>query len=173
MLVPKMRPARTILSAIAIMTSLSCSAAAPSVVLYQPDGVLVQRLGDNAAQLAEYIEKVQAIAEPLLQKDKPERFDVVIVVKPGSSGQEGRAKVWFVSDLTDCPSNDILKRQLEAIHPPSVMCGPIAFALSFLLNGASTPSTTSFQPPIPAEWKKIMRANSGTVVIPDGIIQEQ
>lgn len=153
------------------LISPPCFAGDPSIVLYQPNEVLVQRIGNDVTPLADYIKKIQSVATPLLQKEKPEVFDIVIIVKPDADTPKVRSRVWLVSNLTDNPSNDALKTQLEAIQPPEVKSGPLAIALSYLLNGA-TKSTTSanFQPPIPEEWKRKIPIDSKTPIIPDGIM---
>ncbi len=145
---------------------LAASAKLSNVVLYQPDAELKARLG-GVNLLAGYIKQVKALCEPSFNSERPEALDIVIIVKPG-----GKARVWFVSTLQKAPDRTKLKQAIEAIPTPPVKEGPVAFALSYDLNGAERkkPSTGTFQPPIPEEWKVKAKETNSYLRIPDGVI---
>jgi hypothetical protein len=65
-----------------------------------------------------------------------------------------------------------LKHDPASQAPVELKSGPIAFALSYSLNGAQPQATADgqFQPPIPPEWVEKMKGLADSLVIPDGII---
>lgn len=145
-----------LLAMIAWVTLLGgARAASPSVVLYQANNVLTMRLGDDVAPFAQYIKGLEAAAEPLLNKDKPELFDVFVVIKPGAAGPVQCSRVWVVSNLSPPPPAEKLKKALEEVVPPEVTDGPVVFALCFALNGATSRDTKSEagRPPLPESWR--------------------
>ena len=156
-----------VLLILALPTSaFSASVKFANAVLYQPDAVLRERLGD-VKPLAEYFKKVKSISEPSFHSDLPESLDIVIVVKPG-----GKARVWFSSTLQNAPDRTELKKAIEAIPTPLVKQGPLAFALSYDLNGIERKKQGDgqFQLPLPEEWKIKAKDINGPLIIPDGLI---
>jgi hypothetical protein len=149
----------------------ACPLAAASVqfsniVLYQPDAVLQERMGD-VQPLAAYLKKIQEICDASFTTEEREGVDVVVVLKPGS-----QSRVWFVSSLKTLPDRSTLKAAIETISPPVVRGGPVVFALSYNLNGFNRPSppTGKFEPPIPTEWTEKVKDVKGPLQVPDGLI---
>jgi hypothetical protein len=136
-----------------------------NVVLYQPDGVMKERIGD-VQPLAAFIQKIQTVCEPSFTTEEGEGVDIVVVLKP-----RGQSRVWFVSSLPKMPDRAKLKAAIEAIGVPAVS-GPIVFALSYDLNGFThrLPESGKFQPPIPAEWSEKVKDTKGPLLIPDGFL---
>ncbi len=136
-----------------------------NVVLYQPDGVMKERIGD-VQPLAAYIQKIQAVCAASFTTEASEGVDVVVVLKP-----RGQSRVWFVSSLPKMPDRSKLKVAIEAIDAPTVS-GPVVFALAYDLNGFTHrwPEAGKFQPPIPAEWGEKVKDVKGPLIIPDGFI---
>jgi hypothetical protein len=137
-----------------------------NVVLYQPDPFLRERLGD-VKPLSEYIKKVKATSEPSFDSNLPESLDIVIIVKPS-----GKTRVWFSSTLVNPPDRTEIKKAIEAIPAPPVKKGPVAFALSYDLNGieGEKQGYGRYQPPVPEEWKIKAKDIKGPLTIPDGFI---
>ena len=141
------------------------SATMSNVVLYQPDGMMKERIGD-VKPLAAFIQKIQIICAGAFTTEESEGVDVVVVLKSG-----GRSRVWFVSSLARMPDRSRLKAAIEAIDAPAVS-GPVVFALSYDLNGFAhrLPTDGKFQPPIPAEWTEKTKGVVGPLMVPDGFI---
>jgi hypothetical protein len=126
-----------------------------SIVLYQPDNNLRERLVDaDATDLANYIKQLQAVCtEFFATTTKPEDFHIVVAVRTGK-----RSKVWFLSSVVapKALSREPLRKKLEAILPCDVRRGPVAFAISAKLAGGSgtilKAGDKDFSPPIPKEW---------------------
>jgi hypothetical protein len=150
-----------------VLTSplFATSAKMSNVVLYQPDGVMKERIGD-VQPLAAYIQKIQAVCAASFTTEASEGVDVVVVLKP-----RGQSRVWFVSSLPKMPDRSKLKVAIEAIDAPTVS-GPVVFALAYDLNGFTHrwPEAGKFQPPIPAEWGEKVKDVKGPLIIPDGFI---
>ena len=135
----------------------------------------------DVTELANYIKKLQATCkESFTGASTPENLDVVIAVRPN---QESR--VWLVASLT---SSDIsgLRAKLEAITPPALSHGAIAFAIQGRIAGGVprvaphtdwpplpkervySPDGTSAQPdsevaarpPVPIEWIDVLSKQS-------------
>ena len=137
-----------------------------NVVLYQPDGVMKERIGD-VKTIAAYIQKIQIVCSTSFTSEDSEGVDVVVVLKPG-----GQSRVWFVSSLPQLPDRSKLKAAIETIAAPTVSSGPVVFALSYDLNGFThrMPAAGKFQPPIPAEWMEKAKGAKGPLMVPDGFI---
>lgn len=138
-----------------------------SIVLYQSDEVLKERLG-GVEELAAFTTAIEhATAAQLPQNSSPGELDVVAIVRPGH-----RARFWFV----DLPTGTLqvpaaLVKSLSSIPVPTVQNGPVAIALIGSVNGAPTSATaSSFSPPMPPEWRDAARRSSVPVVVPDSIL---
>ena len=142
----------------------AASATMSNVVLYQPDAVMNERMGD-VRPFALFIQKLEVVCNGSLTTMECEGLDVVVVLKPG-----GQSRVWFVSSLSKAPDRSRLKVAIEKIEVPAVS-GPVAFALAYDLNGYAhlMPAGGKFRPPIPAEWLAKTRGK-GPLLIPDGFI---
>ena len=154
-------------SALLVASSLfAASTKLSNVVLYQPDSVLRERLGD-VNPLAAYVQRIELACSAAFTTEESEGVDVVVVLKPG-----GLSRVWFVSSLAKMPDRSKLKQEIEAIVVPAVRSGPVVFALSYDLNGFThrMPEAGKFQPPIPAEWSEKVKGVKGPLMVPDGFI---
>lgn len=140
-----------------------------NIVLYQPDGVLGERLPGVDA-LAAYLRKLQASAAPFFPDGSaPETLDIVVVIKPG-----GRSRVWFVSDSRPEADGVLarLRRELESVEVPTIKMGPVAFAISAAIAGAKREVSDGggFRPPMPKEWQDAATKVKEPGVIPDDIV---
>ena len=139
-----------------------------SIVLYQPNDVLVRRLGD-ASGLASYTQALVAVANKEFSswpEQAPVQGSLVVAVKPS-----GAARVWVVyydGSVEDAEESD-LKQRLETVTPVvTVHEGPIALAINF--TAWATQSSKFSQPPlppIPDEWRA---AIVGHVLVPDAVL---
>jgi hypothetical protein len=123
-----------------------------SVLFYQPDAVLKARLGPDA-KLDGYIRHVDRAAASALAKATAPGFKaaLVIAVKPG-----GTSRAWLVSTGKIAPAlRDDLTLAAEAVTPPAVQGGPVAFAIIFdAFGGGGKPVVDAAHPiPIPPEWR--------------------
>ena len=143
----------------------AASAKMSNIVLYQPDGVMKERIGD-VQHLASFIQKIQVVCSSSFTTEESEGVDVVVVLKPG-----GQSRVWFVSSLQKMPDRSKLKAAIEAVDAPGVS-GPVVFALAYELNGFTHRSQEAgkFQPPIPVEWSEKVKSVKGPLVVPDGFL---
>jgi hypothetical protein len=133
------------------------------VFLYQPDEPLRARLG-SAQDLVAYIKRLQAAGTAFFASEQtPEKLDVVVGLKPGR-----KVRVWLISSRRTNKDKtlQILRKKLETIPPCSVHAGPVAFALRWMIAGASTGKEELFKRPIPKEWRD---AGGKDVLVPDGI----
>jgi hypothetical protein len=154
----------------ATATPLPPGFAMVSVKFYQPDEVLQRRLNAVDA-LAAYIKKIVEVCSASLGPTAPPAaLDVVVAVKP-----DKRARVWFVAGSPTRPGPTALaslRGQLEALAPPDVKEGPVAFAIIGSLGGATRPEAhrddASFIP-MPDEWRNAIRGKPN-VLAPDGIL---
>ncbi len=151
---------------LAASSIFAASAKISDVVLYQPDTVMKERVG-NVAPLAAYIQKIEVACAAAFTSEASEGIDVVVVVKPNR-----QARVWFVSSLAKMPDRAKLKAEIEAIEAPAVRSGPVVFALRYDLNGFThrAPEGGNFSPPIPAEWREKTKDVKEALMIPDGFI---
>jgi len=160
-----MKPLLVLLTFSIVVPSFAASAKMSSIVLYQPDSVMKERVRD-VATLTAFIQQIQSVCTKSFTSEESEGVDVVVVLKPG-----GRSRVWFVSSLAKTPDRSMLKSAIEALRPPAVS-GPVVFALVYDLNGFAHPQQEpgKFQPPIPAEWTESVKSVKGPLMLPDGFI---
>jgi hypothetical protein len=141
-----------------------------SVMMYQPDAVLQKRLGSQSDAFADYVKKIVQVSSTSLTKTvHPAPLDIVVAVKPGK-----RARVWFVNRPADPDAAVLasLRTSLEALAPPDVTEGPVAFAIVGGLGGATRPEAHRDDAsliPMPEEWRKVTKGKKG-VVVPDGVL---
>jgi hypothetical protein len=106
----------------------------------------------SVRDLADYTKRLQAVCSQFFaQTTIPEDLSIVVAVKPGK-----RSKVWFVSSRAPVSSErrDDLRAELEAVLPPVVHGGPIAFAIVGRIAGGQTKGETKAgPPPVPKEWR--------------------
>ena len=155
--------------AICLLSSHVAVAAVPfavkSLALYQPNDVLVARLGTDAAPLASYVKQIEARETALFAnstKHPGVSGAIVIAIKPGR-----QSRAWLVLGSSGVPASLALQvaAEAEAVFPVSVRLGPIAVAIMFDAWGGGQPVTDREHPaPVPPEW----RGTSAREVIPDG-----
>jgi hypothetical protein len=113
-----------------------------------------EALGERVSvhDLGDYIKRLQAVCSQFFaQTTIPEDLSIVVAVKPGK-----RSKVWFVSSRAPASSErrDDLRAELEAVPPPAVHGGPIAFAIEGRIAGGHTKGESKAgPPPVPNEWQ--------------------
>ncbi len=138
-----------------------------SIVLYQPNSVLVARLG-NAAPLAAYIGQVEASVSAVIAAAPPQpgvTAAIVIGVKPG-----GQSRAWIVQpgDSLSPALVSQIESAAEGVLPVPVNGGPIAFAMIFNAWGCGPPITNAtHQVPMPKEW--LSGAPTAPETVPDGV----
>ena len=101
------------------------------------------------------------------QTNTVEDLSIVVAVKSGK-----RSKVWFVSSRTPAPAErrDSLRTQLEALPPPIVRGGPIAFAIEGrVAGGISKGIREAAVPPTPPEWQEAISKLTGPTLF-DGLL---
>lgn len=138
-------------------------------VLYQPNAMLVARLGtDGARPLAMYLRQISAAMAQVIAA-APARPGVsaalVVGVKP-----DGAVRTWLVAPAGAFSPElaEQLQTAAEAVPPMEVQNGPIAFAVEFNAWGGGAPITDARHPvPMPQEW--MQGAPPGPELVPDGV----
>jgi hypothetical protein len=144
--------------------------ATKTVVLYQPDAILRERVPSVEA-LSAYIKAVQAVCEVHFSgASAPETLDVVVAIKPG-----GHSRAWFVSPSRSEADESLgrLRPQIEAVPPPAIRAGPVAFAIVATVAGATreAPGPDGFRPPMPRAWRDAPLESAGPRVVPDDVLR--
>lgn len=136
-----------------------------NIALYQPDDVLAERKL-VPKDLAAYIQRLTKILESEIGANaKKETLDVVVAVRPGK-----KTRVWLVSSLEEPPARVSLAKKLESVAAIDVAGGPLAFAISLNIAGATRKGV--FEPPMPAEWIAAAESKGDSVRVPEGIIEK-
>jgi hypothetical protein len=138
-----------------------------SIRLYLPDDALRQRLGNDAAPLAEYIkslEKETAAYWDKAGKPKAKGLFIAVGVKPGK-----KARVWCEAVDGDIPAETITKlaERLDGVPALAVKQGPIAFAVEIKLWGQKPGKF----PELPKAWRQAAKKSKQPLMIPDGLFQ--
>ena len=141
-----------------------------SLVLYQPDAVLKERIG-GVGSLGSYLKELRSEAGRVfasVSKADGVSGSIVVAVKPG-----GLSRFWLVLGSNKLPrglETSLLDR-LTAVRAVSVSGGPIAVALNFDAWGGGQPILSEGEHiPIPEEWRKAMKGRPPGV-IPDAPLQ--
>ncbi len=138
-----------------------------SLTLYQPDGVLRERTGNNVVPLSSYVKELNSAAEKAfasVPRSPGVTGSIVVAVKPGKL-----SRFWLVLGKNKLPKGlaESLLKQLSAITPLQVSKGPIAIAINFNAWGGGQPILApNEQFPIPDEWQAAMQGQTSGV-IPD------
>jgi hypothetical protein len=124
-----------------------------SIVLYEKPSVLEARLGSDPSPFRAYIVHLNAALAPMFAAAAPEPgLDgaIVIGLKPN-----GDTRSWLV-DNPGSLSPDLaaqIQTAVQAVPPPPVQRGPLAFAIEFIAWGGGAPITNAAHPvPYPADW---------------------
>ncbi len=143
-----------------------------SIVLYQPNQMLVARLGPNgAAGMANYISRInQSLAATFkkLPLEPGVSGAVVIGIKPPGFAREA----WVVTGKNHFSQDLILQIKIaaEIVQPMPVYNGPVVFAINFNAWDGGVPVTDAKHPlPMPQEWFAGAAAGSKPALVPDGI----
>jgi hypothetical protein len=138
-----------------------------SVVLYQPDDVLLARLGmDGQNSVPAYIGRINTVLTGVFSKAPAQSgvtAAIVLGVKPG-----GAVRAWIVAP-PGAFSDDFtaqLQAAAQAVPPLPVQNGPVALALIFNAWGGGPPLPSGTNPPTPKEW---MAGAKGAEAVPDGV----
>ncbi len=158
-----------------VMTRIQVAPAVPagpyqmqSIVLYQPNAMLVARLGPNGARpLANYIKQINASLAALFTSAPPQpgvTAALVVGIKPG-----GAVRTWIVAP-TGAVSPTLaaqIQSAAQAVPPPVVQNGPVAFAMIFNAWGGGAPIADARHPvPMPQAWTQ---GAPGPELVPDGV----
>ena len=130
------------------------------VTMYHDEPTVAARLA-SVPVLTTYLRQIESICgEGFAGDTQPRPIDVVIVIQPG-----GRARVWFVG--VDDEASGTVRERIEALPPPVVTGGAIAFALSGGIGAFSRPlpDPKTFQPPMPQAWKDVAAAAGKPVTL--------
>jgi len=124
-----------------------------SIVLYEMPNVLEARLGPDPSPFRAYILHLNAALAPVFAAAAPEHgLDGAIVI---GLKQDGGIRSWLV-DNPGTISPDLanqIQTAAQAVPPPPVQNGPIAFAIEFTAWGGGAPITSAAHPvPYPAAW---------------------
>ena len=135
-----------------------------TLILYQPDKILKERLATDASLLADYALRVEAEANKVLAMEEPQKGvsgAIVIAIKPGE-----QSRIWLVLGENTFPETlkETLLEKLSAIEAIPVKKGPIAIGLKFDAWGGGKPLEESH--PIPNEWKEAVK-NESAHIFPD------
>ncbi len=138
-----------------------------SVVLYQPDDVLLARLGmEGQNSVPAYIGRINTALTGVFSKAPAQSgvtAAIVLGVKPG-----GAVRAWIVAP-PGAFSDDFtaqLQAAAQAVPPLPVQNGPVALAIIFNAWGGGPPLPSGTNPPTPKEW---MAGAKGAEAVPDGV----
>jgi hypothetical protein len=124
------------------------------VVLYEMPPVLVARLGPDSRPFRAYIAQLDAALAPVFAAAPPQpglTAAIVIGLKPG-----GAVRSWLVDRPGAIPPAlaGAIRSTVQAVPPPKVQAGPIAFAIRFTAWGGGAPITDAAHPvPYPTAWE--------------------
>jgi hypothetical protein len=152
-----------------VWDSLNHKVQLDSVMLYQPNEVLAQRVVDEK-QLRYYVEVVGHTVQEYFARVPlvgGYGLTVVMAVKPGR-----RVRCWveFVPEVPE-PTRRGLAQRLQQLQPPEVQIGPIAFATRLRMHGGPPDGQEPFVF-LPAEWANLVAQASpdSKLLIPDDIL---
>jgi hypothetical protein len=130
-----------------------------SIVLYQPDSVISERVGGGVQEVASFIEVVKTVWKQEIPSDA-ERTQTSIVL---GLGYERQVTAWVINSKTDI--NEKVTSELRKHKSPWIRNGYFAFALS----GADFESgqKESFSPPMPEEWKDVSEKQAASLLVDD------
>jgi len=138
-----------------------------SVVLYQPDEVLLARLGMQGGQtMPDYITRLNTALTSVISAAPAQSgvtAAIVVGVKPG-----GAVRAWLVAPDGAFPDDVAARLQAaaEAVPPLPVQNGPVALAIIFNAWGGGPPLSSGTNPPTPKQWTA---GAKGAESVPDGV----
>lgn len=131
------------------------------VELYLKKDVMAQRASND--DLATYTKALQSAAEDYFSAQKDpwrEDLDIVVAIKPGP-----QSRVWLVSRVFPEPDDRLsdLRDKLNAVPPPPVTGGPVAFCIhTQVAGGNDKPPSKIGSPPFPKEWSDALAKAGST-----------
>lgn len=158
-------------AAITALNPGSASAAAPfavsGLVLYQPNGMLVARLGNDVRPLGNYLKQIEMREAALFANAGPHRGvtgAIVIAIKPG---RQSRAWLVLGPNVQLDPTPAHITAEAEGVPPLSVQAGPVAVAILFTAWGGGLPIIdAAHSAPIPLEW----HGGAKLELVPDAVL---
>jgi hypothetical protein len=131
-----------------------------SIVLYQPDSVISERVRGGAQEIASFVKVVEKIWAEVVPSEAT-RKQTALVVGLGCNRQ---ATAWIVNAGTE-DLDELLTSKLRSYKSPTVRTGTFAFAL--VGAGFKQESNKGFVPPIPNKWTKAAGVPSATMPVDD------
>ncbi|WP_372796326.1 hypothetical protein [Pontiella sp.] len=153
---------KTILSTLAFTLILAIRVFAESdftIVLYQPDSVISERVSGGVEEVASFIEVVKKVWKQAIPSDA-ERTQTSIVV---GLGYERRVTAWVINSKTDI--DEKVTAALRTHKSPWIRDGYFAFALSGI--HVEPEQEGSFSPPMPEAWKKVAAKQAAPMLVDD------
>lgn len=130
------------------------------VTLLQPESVVEARVPDGAAALTALIDELRVGLGRIYdgQSDSGSR-SLSVALAPG-----GHFELWLAREDEPVPPEESAEvRNLAAtLRPPTVLDGPVAFALVFAI-GAEAPAEAQLT--LPDEWREILRASDSSLTV--------
>lgn len=135
-----------------------------SAVLYLPDNLMVERMGNDVQPLVKYIKLVEKEIDRFwLTQPVPTAKGVLVAVgiKPGK-----KARAWCEAVEGTIPPATLrsFEQSLSKIATFDVQKGPIAFALNVELHGKQAAKF----PFVPKVWMDTAKNPKGRGIVPDG-----
>lgn len=130
-----------------------------SIVLYQPDNIISERVGGGVQEVASFIEIVKQVWKQEIPSDA-ERTQTSIVL---GLGYERQVTAWVMNSKTDI--NEKVTSELRKHKSPWIRGGYFAFALSGI--NFESEKKESFSPPMPKEWKDIAKKQTTPMLVDD------
>ena len=130
-----------------------------SIVLYQPDNIISERISDGVQEVASFIEIVKQVWKEAIPSDE-ERTQTSIVL---GLGHERQVTAWVINSKSDINRN--VTSALRKHKYPWIRDGYFAFALSGV--NFESEKKGSFSPPMPAEWKEVAEKQSASMLVDD------
>jgi hypothetical protein len=128
-----------------------------SVIEYQPNEVLIDRLPPNE-RMKQYIRQVTEAAHNFFVGDtKPETLSLIFLFGPS-----GRRRLWLVSSVRpdDPPELAPLEKLILAVPTLEVRNGPVAICMTGVIaggDGAQRAIGEFRRNPIPEEWRAVAK----------------
>ncbi|QBG47130.1 hypothetical protein EGM51_06865 [Verrucomicrobia bacterium S94] len=130
-----------------------------SIVLYQPEHIISERVGGGVQEVASFIDVVKKIWKQEIPSDA-ERTKTSIVLGLGYGRQ---VKAWVMNSKTNI--NEKVTSELRKHKSPWIREGYFAFALSGV--DYNSEQKDSFPLPIPKAWKAVAEKQSSPVPVDD------
>ena len=143
---------RIAITIVVFLSGLGIAKADPgdTVVLYQPDAVIGQRLGGDAESLASFILKCQDCWAQVTT-NAVTRSRTALIVAFGM----GRQSAGWIVGLANTNSDEVISRKLVTLQTPHLTEGFVAFAVLGKNYEQELKKQKEFAPPLPNQWKQV------------------